>query len=101
MSELNGVEYNAVLFDLDGTLVDTAPDMVAVLQSLQQEHDIEPAPYELARTFVSHGAIGLLTLGFPELEIEYGDELHQKYSGALCRDDLRGVAALQRLGRIT
>jgi len=79
VSELNGVEYNAVLFDLDGTLVDTAPDMVAVLQSLQQEHNIEPAPYELARTFVSHGAIGLLTLGFPELEIKYGDELHQKY----------------------
>jgi phosphoglycolate phosphatase len=79
VTELNGAEYNAVLFDLDGTLVDTAPDMVAVLQHLQHQHGIEPAPYELARSNVSNGAIGLLTLGFPELEIEFGDELHQEY----------------------
>jgi phosphoglycolate phosphatase len=79
MTELNGAEYNAVLFDLDGTLVDTAPDMVAVLQHLQHQHGVEPAPYELARANVSNGAIGLLTIGFPEIEIEFGDELHQEY----------------------
>jgi phosphoglycolate phosphatase len=79
VSELYGTEYNAVLFDLDGTLIDTAPDMVTALQHLQQEHGVEPAPYDLARSFVSNGAIGLLTLGFPEVEIEFGDELHQHY----------------------
>ena len=79
MSELYGDQYNAVLFDLDGTLIDTAPDMVAVLQDLQREHGVEPAPYELARSNVSHGAIGLLSLGFPEIEIEFGDDLHQQY----------------------
>jgi N-acetyl-D-muramate 6-phosphate phosphatase len=79
VTELYGAEYNAVLFDLDGTLIDTAPDMVTVLQHLQQEHGVEPAPYDLARSFVSNGAIGLLTLGFPEIEIEFGDELHQQY----------------------
>lgn len=79
MSELNGAEYNAVLFDLDGTLVDTAPDMVAVLQSLQRERGVEPAPYELARSNVSNGAIGLLSIGFPELEIEFGGDLHREY----------------------
>ena len=79
MTELNGAEYNAVFFDLDGTLVDTAPDMVAVLQYLLQEHGADPVPYELARSNVSNGAVGLLTLGFPDIDIEAGDELHQQY----------------------
>ena len=89
MTELYGAEYNAVLFDLDGTLIDTAPDMVAVLQLLQQEHGIEPAPYQLARSNVSDGAIGLLTLGFPEIEVEFGDDLHElyleRYSEMVCQ----------------
>lgn len=79
MSELNGAEYNAVLFDLDGTLVDTAPDMVATLHLLQREYRVNLSPYELARSNVSNGAIGLLRVGFPELEIEFGDEMHQLY----------------------
>lgn len=79
MSELNGAEYNAVFFDLDGTLVDTAPDMVATLHLLQREYRVNLSPYELARSNVSNGAIGLLRVGFPELEIEFGDEMHQLY----------------------
>ena len=79
MSELNGAEYNAVLFDLDGTLVDTAPDMVAVLQNLQREHGVPETAYELARSNVSNGAAGLLTVGFPEYVFEFGDEMHQLY----------------------
>ena len=79
MTELNGAEYNAVFFDLDGTLVDTAPDMVAILQRMQHEHGIDPVSYDLGRSYVSNGAVGLLTLGFPELEIQPGDDLHQHY----------------------
>jgi 2-phosphoglycolate phosphatase len=79
VTELYGIEYNAVFFDLDGTLVDTAPDMVAVLQQLQREHDIDPIDYYLGRSNVSNGAIGLLTVGFPEIEVEYGEDLHHQY----------------------
>ena len=79
MTELNGAEYNAVFFDLDGTLVDTAPDMVAILQRLQEERGIDPVSYDLGRSYVSNGAVGLLSLGFPELEIQTGDEMHQQY----------------------
>jgi len=90
VTELNGTEYNAVFFDLDGTLVDTAPDMVAILQRLQHEHGIDPVSYNLGRSHVSNGAIGLLRLGFPELEVELGDDLHQHYlelySEAVCVD---------------
>jgi phosphoglycolate phosphatase len=71
--------FEAVLFDLDGTLVDTAPDMVAVLQAMQAGHGREPVAYALGRSQVSNGALGLLRLGFPDLEIDFGDELHQEY----------------------
>ena len=85
-------EFELVLFDLDGTLVDTAPDMVAVLQSIQREHGVEPVPYELGRSFVSHGAIGLLSVGFPEQEIAFGDDLHleylDRYSENICTDSV-------------
>lgn len=60
-------DYRAVLFDLDGTLVDTAPDMVTALQDLQRQHGVEPVSYEYGRSHVSNGALGLLRIGFPEL----------------------------------
>ncbi len=79
MTELNGSEYNAVFFDLDGTLVDTAPDMVAILQQLQRDHGVVPTAYELARSYTSYGSVGLLGIGFPDLDIDYGHDLHQQY----------------------
>jgi len=69
----------AVLFDLDGTLVDTAPDMVAVLNDLQQAHDLPPVSYEVGRQHVSNGALGLLAVGFPDLSHEFGSALHLEY----------------------
>jgi phosphoglycolate phosphatase len=57
----------AVLFDLDGTLLDTAPDMVATLDELLREHSRDPLPFELARSHVSNGSLGLLRLAFGEL----------------------------------
>lgn len=54
----------AVLFDLDGTLVDTAPDLVGVLNRLLREADLPPVPYAIARNEVSNGAAGLIRLGF-------------------------------------
>jgi N-acetyl-D-muramate 6-phosphate phosphatase len=53
-----------VLFDLDGTLVDTAPDLVAVLNELLHEQGRVRMPYAIARNEVSNGAVGLLRLGF-------------------------------------
>lgn len=72
-------DFNAVLFDLDGTLVDTAPDMVAVLQEMQRDHDVEPIPYERARLNISNGALGLLRAGFPRLIAEFNSPLHLEY----------------------
>jgi len=93
-------EIDLVLFDLDGTLVDTAPDMVAVLQSMQRENDIEPVPYEIGRSHVSNGALGLLALGFPDISISFGDELHleylERYADVVC-DESRMFEGLDDL----
>jgi phosphoglycolate phosphatase len=79
LSPLDTGRVNAVLFDLDGTLVDTAPDMVAVLQDLQRARDREPVAYELGRAYVSNGALGLLALGFPDIQHAVGSDLHTEY----------------------
>ena len=64
----------AILFDLDGTLVDTAPDMGAALNNLLIEESLAPIPLEIIRPYVSQGALVLTRLGFSEqvseLEIE-------------------------------
>jgi len=56
---------SAVLFDLDGTLVDTAPDMIAALNRLRGEEGMEPIAYEHLRAFVSRGAAALVENGMP------------------------------------
>lgn len=53
-----------VLFDLDGTLADTAPDLAFALETLLKEHGRAPLPYDIVRAEASHGARGLIKLGF-------------------------------------
>lgn len=53
-----------VLFDLDGTLVDTAPDLGHALNTLLKEERRAPIAYERIRPEASHGARGLIHLGF-------------------------------------
>lgn len=53
-----------ILFDLDGTLADTAPDLAYALNEVLVEQGREPLPYEHIRPAVSHGALALLRLGF-------------------------------------
>lgn len=72
-------DFDAVLFDLDGTLVDTAPDMVRVLQDMQASRGYDLVAYEVGRRYVSNGAIGLLRLAFPDEAIDFGDAMHQEY----------------------
>ena len=53
-----------VLFDLDGTLVDTAPDMAGALNDLRGRHALQALPYEQLRPLVSHGSRALIEHGF-------------------------------------
>lgn len=54
----------AVLFDLDGTLVDTAPDMGSAVNELRAERGLEALEAERLRPWVSHGSPGLLKIAF-------------------------------------
>jgi N-acetyl-D-muramate 6-phosphate phosphatase len=59
-----------VLFDLDGTLADTAPDLGYALNCLREERGLAPVPVEQLRSHVSHGARGMLEAG---LDLRPGD----------------------------
>ncbi len=56
-------QLKAVLFDLDGTLVDTADEFVVVVQTLRAEHGLEPMDPARIRRSVSNGARALVTVG--------------------------------------
>ncbi len=54
----------AVLFDLDGTFADTAPDLAAALNHARAMRDLPPLPLPALRPQASHGSRGLLKAGF-------------------------------------
>ncbi|MEH6550991.1 MAG: HAD-IA family hydrolase [Pseudomonadales bacterium] len=77
-----------ILFDLDGTLIDTAPDFVSTLNTLLARHNKPSVDADSIRQTVSHGARALVTLGFginPEDEgfEELRLELLDIYEGCL------------------
>lgn len=80
----------AVLFDLDGTLLDTAPDMVGALNALREERSLAPLPYEMVRSAVSHGSARVVKVGFPDTDAQSSVILQQRflqiYRGALSRE---------------
>ena len=78
-----------VLFDLDGTLADTAPDLANALNHVLKLHSCDPLPYETIRPIVSHGGMALITLGFgkehPEFDTLY-QELLQHYQNNIANE---------------
>jgi len=54
----------AILFDLDGTLADTAPDLAAAMNLLRADAGLTPTPYELLRPVASAGARGMIAAAF-------------------------------------
>jgi len=58
------VSIRTILFDLDGTLVDTAPDLGLALNMQRQRHGLPALPQETIRPYASHGSRGLLGIGF-------------------------------------
>ena len=79
----------AVLFDFDGTLADTAPDLGGALNRLRVQHALAPLPIEAVRPYASSGARGLLRIGF---DLKPGDASYEEmrqaflehYEAAIC-----------------
>ena len=79
----------AVLFDLDGTLADTAPDLTDALNELLMQHGKQKLPYERVQKYVSQGSVAMLKLGFGEsLKESHINELRDNffnfYDSTLC-----------------
>ena len=59
-------QFSGIFFDLDGTLVDTAPDFHAGVNRLRQQHGLDAVPYAIIRAVVSEGARAVIAAGFPD-----------------------------------
>lgn len=104
------VPIEVVLLDLDGTLVDTAPDLAAAVNRLRRERGLAELPLEALRPFASHGARGMIgrAFGLAPGEPDY-EPLRQQffvyYEQALCVHSRlfpgmdETLAALERRGR--
>ncbi len=82
-------QIKGVFFDLDGTLVDTAPDMALALNLQLEAHGKSTLDYEVIRPWVSHGAAALIKLAFniapTDKDFEgYRQEYLDIYSNNLC-----------------
>jgi phosphoglycolate phosphatase len=58
------MRLQAVLFDMDGTLLDTAPDFIAILQAMRQDRGLAPADEARLRGVISGGAKAMILAGF-------------------------------------
>lgn len=72
-------DVRGVLLDLDGTLLDTAPDMAAALNRLRAENGDASLEFAAIRPHVSHGAAALVRLGFPTASDAEFARLRQRF----------------------
>lgn len=83
-----------VLFDLDGTLADTAPDLALALNLTRADAGLPPVPPEQLRPFASHGARGLLGAG---MDLQPGDATFEDRRNAFLRHYRNNLSTLTTL----
>ena len=81
----------AVLFDLDGTLIDSAPDLAGACNEMRLERGLTPLPYERLRRMVGSGARGMVGASFglaPDSPgyLELRDEFLGRYEARMTRE---------------
>lgn len=89
-----------VLFDLDGTLLDTAPDLVGALNHLRVAEGFDPVAVADYRRFVSRGALGLIRAGLPSRGPEVEAERRTRFLDWYARhlfDDSRPFPGIEAL----
>ena len=83
MRELHDLNGATIAFDLDGTLVDTAPDLVGALNTILAQEALPPLPFDDVRLMVGRGARALLERGFAAagspLDAEHAPPLVERF----------------------
>ena len=82
-----------VLFDLDGTLIDSAPDLAGAANRLRADHGLEPLPLESLRPMVGSGARGMVGVAFG---VAPGDERFEGLRDAFLAHYEAGLLELTR-----
>jgi 2-phosphoglycolate phosphatase len=82
------LRVDAVLFDLDGTLIDSAPDLATAVNAMRAARAMEPLPYLRLRPMVGSGARGMIGAAFGVVPGEPGferlrDEFLERYAEGL------------------
>jgi 2-phosphoglycolate phosphatase len=85
------IRPRAVLFDLDGTLIDSAPDLAGACNEMRVERGLEPLPYEQLRRMVGSGARGMVGASFGLVPDSPGyaalrDEFLARYEARMTRE---------------
>lgn len=81
-------DIEAVLFDLDGTFADTAPDLAYALNQTLRHFGRAPLPFETIRPVVSHGGVALIRLGFDLGPDDPGYAAYRQYLLDVYQDNL-------------
>jgi phosphoglycolate phosphatase len=89
----------AVLFDLDGTLVDSAPDLAGTANDMLAQRGLPPLPYDMLRPHAGSGARGMLGTAFGLVPAQAGyealrDEFHSRYEARMLQESQAFSAAL-------
>lgn len=100
MTKAEALQIKGVLFDLDGTLADTAPDMIEALNISLEAHGHSRVPFEQIRDSASHGSIAMIRAALPHIDEQYIAQLQQSLFDNYERingDDCRLFEGLDRL----
>ncbi len=85
---------SCILFDLDGTLADTAPDLIAALNRSIQKYHYSAVEYQHIKPFISHGAVAMIKQCLPDCNDE---KLQAKILEVMLDDYQQNIAQYTQL----
>ncbi|MDM8545448.1 HAD family hydrolase [Candidatus Venteria ishoeyi] len=94
MSKNTNLRWHSILFDLDGTLIDTSQDLAAALNTVLQSKGRDPLPYQTIRPWVSYGGKFMIAQAFA---YPFGDSIIDPLWEHLVADYRQNIAVHSRL----
>ncbi|MDJ0614846.1 MAG: HAD-IA family hydrolase, partial [Rhizobiaceae bacterium] len=84
--------YSLIIFDLDGTLAHTAPDLIGTLNRITAPHDLKPAKMADVGQIVGHGAKAMIARAFELENKPLNERLHDELFEAFLEDYFQNLA---------